>query len=117
MAITATARYKNGITLPVGYTNPTLPSITPVQTGAYTVDVTVASVQDASDVICAGNIVAAVQTDFTATQVGILNLDTTATIQVNLTISTITRMDDGDDTGQFETGVLVYRMAITYDRT
>jgi hypothetical protein len=117
MAITATAKYKNGITLPVGYTNPTLPSITPIQTGAYTVDVTAASVQDASNVTCAGNIVTAIETDFTANQVGILNLDTAATIQVNLTIATIERISDGDDTGQFTTGVLVYRMNITYDRT
>lgn len=117
MAITATAKYKNGIPLPVGYENPTLPSITPVQNGVYTVDITVASVQNASDVTCAGNIVTAAQTDFTATQAGILNLDATATIQVNMTINSIERISDGDDTNKFTTGVFVYRLGITYDRT
>jgi hypothetical protein len=117
MAITATAKYSNSITLPGGYTNPTLPSITPVQDGEYTVDIPVAGVEDADPVVGAGNLVTSVETDFTGTQATTLNLDATATIQVNLTIESIVRMSDGDDSSQFETGTFIYRVYITYNRT
>jgi hypothetical protein len=117
MAVTADAKYNNAITLPVGYTNPTLPSITPVQNGAYTVDIAAASVQDADPVVGAGNLISEIESNFEGAQTAALNLDTTATIQVNITINSIIRMSSGDDTSQFETGTLIYRTSVTYDRT
>jgi hypothetical protein len=115
MAITATANFSTRVTLPTGYTNPTLPTIsTPADSGAYTVDLA-ATAANADPVVGAGNVISALETDFEGTYaVNTLKLNAASTITAALTISSIERINDGDDTSQFKSGTEVYRCQVRY---
>jgi hypothetical protein len=115
MAITATANFGENVVLPSGYTNPTLPTISsPADNGSYQVDLA-ATAANADPVVGAGNVIAALETQFEATHaISVLKLDATATITAALTITSIRRMNDGDDSSQFESGTEVYRCNVSY---
>lgn len=115
MAITATASYGRNVTLPTGYTNPTPVSVTAADRGTYTVDLA-ATAANADPVVGAGNVISAAETDFESTYaINTLKLDATATITAALTIQSVTRLNDGDDSSVFESGTEVYRLVITYE--
>jgi hypothetical protein len=117
MAITATAAYGPNVTLPTGYTNPTLtPISSPVQ-GTYQVD-TLATAANADPTIGAANVLAALETQFEGTYaISTLNMDATLTVTANLTVTSINRINDGDDTSKFKSGTEQYRCVIAYDFT
>ncbi|MHC4728823.1 MAG: hypothetical protein ACYS17_16520 [Planctomycetota bacterium] len=115
MAITSTGAFGSNATLPTGYTNPTLPTIsTPADRGVYTVDLA-GTAANADPVVGAGNVISALETQFNATHaINVLKLDATATVTAALTITSIVRMNDGDDSSQFESGTEVYRCQVSY---
>jgi hypothetical protein len=115
MAITATGNFGANVVLPTGYTNPTLPTIsTPADSGIYTVDLA-ATAANVDPEIGAANVISALETDFEGTYaINTLKLDATLTITAALTITSIKRMNDGDDSSQFEAGTEVYRCNVSY---
>jgi hypothetical protein len=117
MAITATVNFGPNVALPTGYTNPTLtPISSPVQ-GTYQVD-TLATAANAVAATGAANVLAAIKTQFEGTYaISTLNMDATLTVTANLTINSIVRMNDGDDTSKFLAGTEQYRCVISYDFT
>ena len=118
MAITATAKYGPNVTLPTGYTNPTLtPIVSPVIGIPYQVD-TLGTAANADPVVGAANVLAALQTQFETTYaIATLNMDATLTVTANLTVTSIERINDGDDTSIFQTGTEQYRCVISYEFT
>ena len=115
MAITATGAFGPNVTLPTGYTNPTLPTIsTPADSGTYLVDLA-ASAANADPAVGAANVLAALETEFETVQaITTLKLDATLTITGALTITAIKRVNDGDATSTFKSGTEVYRCNVSY---
>lgn len=117
MAITSAANFSTNVTLPSGYTNPTLtPIATPADNGSFEVDLATAGIANADPVVGAGALITALESYFDATYaVNTLKLDALATITANLTVQRITRLNDGDDTSIFQTGTEQYRMLVKYE--
>ena len=123
MAITATATLSENIvvystdteaTLPDGFTAPSVPTITPDAVDEYTVDLAISNADAADPTIGLNNIISAAEIQFTATRAAEIGLDATATIQANLIIRNINRLNDqGLNSGNiFITGTEVYRCFI-----
>jgi hypothetical protein len=66
----------------------------------------------------ATNVLAAIKAQFEGTYaIATLNMDATLTVTANLTIISIDRLNDGDDTSQFLAGTEQYRCVISYEFT
>lgn len=118
MAITATATIlETACELPTGYTVPTLPSITKDADGIYTVDLSITNADAASATTGLGNVISASETDFETTQATALGLNSALTINANLTILKVERVNKQGTAngGIFITGTEVFRTTVRYE--
>jgi len=120
MAITATATVLDSTVptgLPSGYTKPTLPAITTEAEGSYTTNVAITESDPANATTGLNNVLAALETHFEGTQSVAIGLNAALTINVNLTVRSITRSNtqSTDNGGIFITGTEVYACIVEYE--
>lgn len=114
MAVTATATVKSSATtIPEGYSIPSLPVIVAVEDGVYTTDISISNADASNAVTGITNVVGAVETDFEVTQAVTLKLDVAQTISANLTITSLTRVNE--ESSIFITGTEVYRCVVSFE--
>ena len=112
MAITTNSTIRESAAeLPIGYTPPVLPTITEQAEENYTVDLSIALADPATPATGIANILTALETDFTTTQVPRLSLDAAGTFIANLEIVTVTRVNTQDSI--FVAGTEVYRCVVS----
>lgn len=118
MAITAVATVLDSTaSLPVGYVKPTLPVITKVAQDSYTVDLPISLADPATPTTGLNAVIGAAEADFESVQGVARKLDVAQTVDANLTIRSIVRLNtagtsDGDI---FIDGTEVYRCFITFE--
>ena len=113
MALTQNTNYLAGnVSLPTGYTNPTLPDLPAgtVEKSGFTTTIAAASVDNADPVVGAGNLITEVESHITTSFVpDVLGLDVTKTINMN---SQIIKAIRGNSGALFETGTEEYTVTV-----
>lgn len=115
MAITPTCNFGPNVTLPGGFINPTLPAITAVETGSQANHDELGTAANANPVTGASNLITLMETYLGGLFVTEKELAAAGTFNINATITSIIRINDGDDVSKFQTGTEQYRMSFTYE--
>lgn len=118
MAVTAVVTIlTSAASLPAGFVPPTLPAITAVAGDSYTVDLPIALADPSNETDGLNAVIAAAEGDFETVQAVARKLDVAQTIDANLTIRSLVRLnEDGTSDGKiFIDGTEVYRLNIKFD--